>query len=294
MNNKLKQIVEDLQSSTDMLYAEGAFQYYIDNQINEQELIEILKVQNFTLPENFSSLPVRKKKTYLNHIQTRIYFENGEPKVYWYEVFNNRYFYYLAEVSRKNKSITRKFIDYIVDIGNEINLTFLGMQYIKVANCNLGRFETIINYCKEKEISNVYDLLISVFSERVFTIERRQLQNLIIDQIKKESLFNIDLDDVFYRFALNVECALELLTRKEANTIKVKFQILNKEHLRDIDYYSDEMHQKRIINTFKKKMTNNKVLGMLSGHIIDNQEEFDKFQPNGYSAVYYYLLEEGL
>ena len=47
MNNKIKQIIENLQISNDMLYAEGAFQYYIDNQIDEDELYEVLKYNDF-------------------------------------------------------------------------------------------------------------------------------------------------------------------------------------------------------------------------------------------------------
>ena len=294
MNNKIKQIIENLQISNDMLYAEGAFQYYIDNQIDDDELYEVLKYNDFILPDDFFDLTIREKKSYLNHIQTRIYFENNEPKIYCYEVFNKNYFYYLADVSRKNKSLTEKLVSYVSDIGSEVNLMFLGMQYIRILYSRLGRFETIVNYCKSKEINNVYDLLVNLFSEKVTTKEIKQLQNLVVEQLKKDKFLELDLDNVFYRFALYIECALNLLTKKEANTIKVKFQVLNKENLRDIDFYSDSLHQKRIINTFKKKMTSNKILNMIFGYVIENQEIFDSFQPNGYSSIYYYLLEEGL
>ncbi len=292
MESKIKNIIDLLQASNNMLFAENAFKFYIDNQINEKELKEILSYNNFSLPDYFYDMPIRKKKTFLNHIQTRIYFDNNKPKIYSYEVFNKNYFYYLVECAKKNKSITEKLIDYVNEIGIEVNLMFLGMEHIKIQYSKLARYETIMNYCKDKKINNIYDLLVSLFSYVVAPDDIKQLQNLLIAQIKKENMLNFDLDDKFVRFALYIECILNLLSKKEANTLKIKFNILNKEYLRENDYYDDELHQKRIINTFKKKIKDNKILNLAYGLVLNNQEEFSSFGPNGYSSIYYYFLEE--
>jgi len=294
MTKKLLEIIESIKLDTSRLYCENAFKCFIDNQITVDELDEILKADNYILPDSFFELSIKDQKNYMNHIQTRIYFENGEEKFYWYQVFNKPYFYDLAEHARKTKWITNKLIEYVNDFGNDsINLLFLGFQYIKLNVSPLWNYQTIRDYAESKNINDIYELLISLFID-LGTKEVVQLRNLVFEKIKKENMFNADLNDKFFYFALLMECAIALLPRKEANTIKVKFQILSAKELRDIDYYSDPDRQNRILNTFKKKMTSNKVLNMISGYIIDNQEFFDTMKPNGYASVYYYLMEEGL
>lgn len=292
MDSKIKGIIDLLQLSNNMLFAENAFQFYIDNQINEKELKEILNYNNFSLPAYFYHMPIRKKKTFLNHVQTRVYFENNVPKIYSYEVFNKNYFYYLVDCAKKNKSITEKLIRYVNEIGFEVNLMFLGMEHIKIQYSKLARYETLMNYCKDNKINNIYDLLVSLFSYVIVPNDIKELQNLVIAQMKKENMFNFDLDEKYNRFALYIECIINLLPKKEANTLKIKFKILEKKYLRDNDYYDDELHQKRIINTFKKKIKDNKILNLAYGLVLNNQEEFSNFYPNGYSSFYYYFLEE--
>lgn len=294
MNKKLKAILDVIRADNSMLFTEASFQYFIDNQITEDELVEILKEDNYQLPDSFKSLTKREKKSYLNHIQTRIYFENGKEKYYWYEVFNKPYFYDLAEHARKNKTLTKKMVAYLKEVGNDnVPLMFLGMQYVKLKNTTLNIFQTISDYAENKKINNVYDLVISLFSEKNSNEEILQLKNLLKERLVKDNFFGFDLNIPFVEFSLYMECALCMLTRKEANTIKVKFHVLHPSQLRDIDYYPDEKDQTRIVNTFKKKMTNNRLLTQLSGFIITKQNEFDKFSSNGYSAIYYYLMEEG-
>ena len=295
MNNKLKEILDAIRSNNNTLFAESAFQYYIDNQITDNELIELLKEDGYKLPDDFISFSKRKKRTYLNHIQTRIYFENGEERYYWYEVFNKPYFYDLAKHARKNKELTNKMISYLKEVGNDsVPLMFLGMQYVKLKNTTLSRYQTLNDYAEGNGINDVYEMLVTLYTESEIKKGIVQLKNLLKEQLIKKTLFEFDLNLPFVEFSLYIECALHLLPRKEANTLKVKFHILQPEQLRDIDYYSDIEHQTRIINTFKKKMTNNRVMSKISGFVISNQDTFDNFSPNGYSAIYYYLMEEGL
>ncbi len=303
MTGKIKDIIESIKAQKDLLYAVGAFRYFIDNQITEDELIEILAADGHVLPNSFKDLTIREKKTYYNSVQTRVYFEDGEAKNYSYLVFNKPYFYDLAEQARKTKIYTNELTEYIRILGeHNVNLVFLGMQYIKIVNTILNRYTTINDYIKKKhedniEINDLYSLLISVFSEQR-SAEIKQLRKLLTDQIGKETFLGFDInpdneDKLFCLFALYIECYLSLLPRKEANTIKMKFKVLTAEHLREIDYYKDIDRQNRILNTFKKKVKSDRLFTQISGLVISNQTIFDQFNPNGYTAIYYYLMEEG-
>ena len=304
MTGKIKEIVESIKAQDNVLYAVAAFRLFIDNQITEDELIEVLAADGHVLPDNFKDLPIREKKNYYNTVQTRIYFENNEPKTYSYVVFNKPYFYELAEQARKTKIYTNQLVEYMRVLGeHNVNLLFLGMQYIKIANTHLTRFKSITDYIDSKQkdhvvINDLYSLLISVFSEQQ-TPENKALRNLLTEKIGKETFLGFDIDPkhkdkLFCLFALYIECYLSLLPRKEANTIKIKFKVLSPDHLRDIDYYQDIDRQNRILNTFKKKAKSDRLFTQISGLVISNQEIFDQFNPNGYTAIYYYLMEEGV
>ena len=87
-NKKMKEIIEHLKHDNSTLFAEGAFQYFMDNQITEEELIEILETENYKLPESFFSLSRGEKKLFFNHTKLVIGFDISEPTYDYFEIFN--------------------------------------------------------------------------------------------------------------------------------------------------------------------------------------------------------------
>ena len=294
-NKKMKEIIEHLKHDNSTLFAEGAFQYFMDNQITEEELIEILETENYKLPESFFSLSRGEKKLFFNHTKLVVGFDISEPTYDYFEIFNKNYFYDLAMHAKTNKELTRKLIDYIFAVSNGeegINTIFLGMQYVKLDKTNLFRYDSLKNYAEQNDINDLYNLLISLFSEKTLTREIKEMRELLITKINKDEFFECNLNEPLYRFSLLVECILNTLTDKEANTLKVVFGILSENHLRDIDYYQDRVHQNRLVNTFKKSTKDSYLLNRIDIFVSDNEETYNHFQPNGYKALYQYLLGE--
>ena len=294
-NKKTKEIIEHLKHDNSTLFAEGAFQYFMDNQITEEELTEILETENYKLPESFFSLSRGEKKLFFNHTKLVVGFDISEPTYDYFEIFNKNYFYDLAMHAKTNKELTRKLIDYIFAVSNGeegINTIFLGMQYVKLDKTNLFRYDSLKNYAETNDINDLYSLLISLFSEKTLTREIKEMRELLITKINKDEFFECNLNEPLYRFSLLVECILNTLTDKEANTLKVVFGILSENHLRDIDYYQDRVHQNRLVNTFKKSTKDSYLLNRIDIFVSDNEETYNHFQPNGYKALYQYLLGE--
>ena len=294
-NKKMKEIIEHLKHDNSTLFAEGAFQYFMDNQITEEELIKILETENYSLPESFFSLSRGEKKLFFNHTKLVVGFDISEPTYDYFEIFNKNYFYDLAMHAKTNKELTRKLIDYIFAVSNGeegINTIFLGMQYVKLDKTNLFRYDSLKNYAERNDINDLYSLLISLFSEKTLTREIKEMRELLITKINKDEFFECNLNEPLYRFSLLIECILNTLTDKEANTLKVVFGILSENHLRDIDYYQDRVHQNRLVNTFKKSTKDSYLLNRIDIFVSDNEETYNHFQPNGYKALYQYLLGE--
>ena len=294
-NKKMKEIIEHLKHDNSTLFAEGAFQYFMDNQITEEELIEILETENYKLPESFFSLSRGEKKLFFNHTKLVVGFDISEPTYDYFEIFNKNYFYDLAMHAKTNKELTRKLIDYIFAVSNGeegINTIFLGMQYVKLDKTNLFRYDSLKNYAETNNINDLYSLLISLFSEKTLTREIKEMKELLITKINKDEFFECNLNEPLYRFSLLIECILNTLIDKEANTLKVVFGILSENHLRDIDYYQDRVHQNRLVNTFKRSTKDSYLLNRIDIFVSDNEETYNHFQPNGYKALYQYLLGE--
>ena len=294
-NKKMKEIIEHLKHDNSTLFAEGAFQYFMDNQITEEELIKILETENYSLPESFFSLSRGEKKLFFNHTKLVVGFDISEPTYDYFEIFNKNYFYDLAVHAKTNKELTRKLIDYVFAVSNGeegINTIFLGMQYVKLDKTNLFRYDSLKNYAERNDINDLYSLLISLFSEKTLTREIKEMKELLITKINKDEFFECNLNEPLYRFSLLVECILNTLTDKEANTLKVIFGILSENHLRDIDYYQDRVHQNRLVNTFKRSTKDSYLLNRIDIFVSDNEETYNHFQPNGYKALYQYLLGE--
>ena len=118
---ELLEMIEALDTKNEMNYIEGAFRFFIDNQVSDKELDFILKKNGEVLPDDFFDLPLREKKTYYAHTRTSIKVERDSYKCAKYEVFNKQYFYRLAEAAKKNKTLTADIIKYAAEVGFDLN-----------------------------------------------------------------------------------------------------------------------------------------------------------------------------
>ena len=291
---ELLEMIEALDTKNEMNYIEGAFRFFVDNQVSDKELDFILKEKGEVLPDEFFDLSIREKKTYYTHTKTSVRVKDNTYAFARYEVFNKQYFYRLAEAAKKNQEITRMLIDYVSEVGYDWNLLFMCAQHIKLSKIKPMYFSAAINKYRSDnpKVYTVYDLVMAAFSEWEKKEGIKQLRKDVFALLNKSTFLNVNVDHPFFQFILLMECVLNELPRKEANTLKVKFLILTPEELRDIDYYSDDAHQKRIINTCKSKLQESKLLQQVRKLIKNNKQLYDDIGPNGYSALYNFLLAE--
>lgn len=113
------------------------------------ELTEILKEEGIVLPEKFYKLSKPEQKKYRRHVTVSIYCDNDYEESEAHVSFNGPYFYDLVEHARKTVVYTDKLVRYVYVLV-ETNLLFLGMQYIKVHNCYLRRFDKLMAYADKK------------------------------------------------------------------------------------------------------------------------------------------------
>ena len=290
----IQQIIQALKTKNEIAYIEGAFRHYIDNKISERELDFILKNNDEKLPDSFFDLSVREKKTYYTHTRTSIKVENDSYRCANYEVFNKQYFYRLAEAAKKNKTLTADIIKYAAEVGFDLNLMFIFMQNIKLDNIKATLIPAKLRAYRESKdetISSVFDLAMSIMSEPDGVLKAKGYKNELFSFLNNSKFLDITIGK-FFEFALIVECVLNDLPRKDANTLKIKFLVLKPEHLRDFDYYGDEPRQQRVINTCRNKLKKSKALSRARNFVSDSKNWFDNLFPNGYSAIYNFLLEE--
>lgn len=292
MTKKLQTIVNQLKANQNELYADGAFQYFIDNQIDVDELTEILKEEGIVLPEEFYKLSKPEQKRYRRHVDVTVYYDNDHEEQTARVAFNNPYFYDLAEHARKTVVYTDKLTRYVFDLV-DINLIFLGMQYIKIHNCYIRRFDKLMAYADKRGINDLYELTIDLIGKPHSLPEEKQLQSLLLKYLDSDKLVGIDLlNDPNDRFFFLMEYLLSALPRKEANTLKVKFLILSKEQLRgELDYYDLDKPAKWILKDYMGKgVFSFNAIKLLKEHVKKYPELLDGMFPNGYMALYYAFL----
>lgn len=291
MTKKLQKIINILKTNQNELYTDGAFQYFIDNQINVDELAEILKEEGIALPEGFYKLSKPEQKRYRRHVTVSVYYDKDHEESEGHVSFNAPYFYDLAEHARKTVTYTDKLTRYVFDL-IDINLLFLGMQYIKVHNCYLRRFDKLMAYADKKGINDLYELTIDLVGKPHSLSEEKQLQNLLIKYLNSDKLVGIDLLKPVDKFFFLIEYLLSSLPRKEANTLKAKFLILGKDKLRgDLDYYDSDKPAKWILKDYMGKgMFSYNAIKLLKNHVKKYPELLDGLYPNGYMSLYYAFL----
>lgn len=295
MSTRAQQIMNELKTKSKIDYLEGAFRYYIDNEIGDKDLDEILTGNGIEMPNGFYDLPVRMKKKYFCHThRTFIIAEDGSTDWYYEnEVFNKNYFYLLADCARNSKKSTMELISHIEGIG-DLSTLFLGLRYVKIKHMDEDIIPDIVkDYCaKTPSITTMHDLLMTVYSEWDGKKDIDKVK-AAINKMLTES-FNIKTS-TFFELALHMELVLNLLQKKDANTLKIKFLILTPQELRDIDYYTDSARQKRIANNCKKELKEKetqKVVAKAKKFVEANRDWYENFSPNGYSALYNFLFEE--
>ena len=287
-------IIESLDAQNKIKYIEGAFRSYIDNKVSDGELDYILKENGEVLPDEFFDMPVRQKKKYFTHTATIVDVLDHGIGYRTDQIFNRNYFYRLAEVSKGNKELTDILVKYVAEIGYDWNLLFLCIQHIKLANVRpMFLTKRIEDYRKENgNIHTVYDLIISVLSEWELKKGNKELRQEVAKMFSNSKFLNVEFNHTFFNFILLMECLLGELPKKDANALKIKFLILQKDHLRGNDYYQTEDRQKRAINTAKSKLKDSKMLKTISKFIKDNKEWYDNVGPNGYFALYASVIAE--
>ena len=298
---ELLEIQEELDERKDIAYIEGAFEYYIGNKINDSELDKLLKRRNEILPAEFFDMSIREKKTYFTHTATTVEVLDDTFGYRTDQIFNHNYFYRLANASKKNKEITGKLVDYVAQIGYDWNLLFLCMQYIKLVNVNPSYLTADVKkYRKDKgNIHTVYDLVMSAYAEPDKKVGIGKIRSDILKLLNRQSFLNVDVYNTYFQFILCMESLLSVLPRKEANTLKIKYLILMPEHLRNNDYFADDAHQRRVLKNCKDKLSRKDEKGKsaielnrVKKFIKDNKQWYDKMWPNGYFALYQFLIAE--
>lgn len=291
MTNKLLNIINILRINQYEMYADGAFQYFIDNQIDVNELAEILKEEGIILPEEFYKLSKFDQKKYRRHVAVSIHYDKNDLVSEARVIFNKPYFYDLIEHARKTIIYTDKLVRYVYNLV-DINLIFLGMQYIKLKNTKLRLNEKLIAYADKKGINDLYELTIDLIGSPTYFKEQLEFRNYLIKYLQSDKSVGLDLNEPITKFFFLIENLLHVLPRKEVNTLKVKFLVLGKEHLRgNLDYFVTNKTAKCILKDYKNKgLFGTRALKTLNDHVKANPFLLEGMHPNGYMALYYAFI----
>ena len=281
------------------LYIDQVFDLFIDNQIDAKDLKYLLSKEKIKLPEEFYNLSKIEQKKYLGIKQYIVDIQSEERP--YYVIFNNFYFYYLVTKSRQSKYMTQRLIDY-VNNQQDMVVFILAMRNIYLDNVdyfNNSKYSKIIikNNCH-----TIFDLFLAIENNnnKKFEETRTHFYNYFKNQSKGKINLEIDFDRPFNKFCVLMELILsELFPIKELNTLKLKFLIYKKGHLKGNDYKEIKVNGlemiKRRFNNIKKKGENIdslKVLLKKMEELVKNKrEEINSFSSNGYSAIYYALLQ---
>ena len=293
MTKKVQNIINILKANQNELYADGAFQYFIDNKIDVDELRTILSEAGITLPKEFYELPLAEQKRYRRHVSVLVNYSSDNEELAAYQTFNSHYFYDLVEHARKTIHYTDELIKYVYDL-EDINLLFLGMQNIKIKNTRLRIYDSLMEYADSKGINDLYELTIDLMTGVHIKKEEVEYRNLLVKLLNTDKLVGIDLNDVTTRFFFLVENLLHDLPRKEANTLKIKFLILSKEHLRaGLDYNDIDKPAKWILKDYKSRgFFNRTSIRHLNEHVKKYPDLLEGINPNGYMAFYYAFIAD--
>ena len=295
----LDNIHSSLIQNKDKLYIDQVIDLFIDNQIDAKDLKYLLSKEKIKLPEEFYNFLKVEQKKYLGIKQYIVDIQSEEHP--YYVMFNNFYFYDLVTKSRQSKYMTQRLIDY-VNNQQDMVVFILTMRNIYLDNVdyfNNSKYSKIIikNNCH-----TIFDLFLAIENNNYKNFEetRTHFYNYFKNQNKGKINLEIDFDRPFNKFCVLMELILsELFPIKELNTLKLKFLIYRKEHLKGNDYKEIKVNGlemiKRRFNNIKKKGENidslKVLLKKMEELVKNNREEINNFSSNGYSAIYYALLQ---
>lgn len=281
-------------------YIEGAFQLFIDNKINDEELDEILRRENYVLPESFFELDRFEQKKYRQYRKYTYEFVDGEFKEDDYTVFNRAFFDDLVKETKNDKSkySTEVLIDYLLSIG-ELNYFFFGCEFIDLKKTSLINLPGMNAYLRTKPtIKTLYDLFVNILPYK----SNNTLRQEVINHLRTNTLFGINVFDETFFFFLLMECFLYDRTRKERNTLRAKYLIIDKKYLHEDEFILDSDKAKRIyIKDYIGKecsllfknypsIFNPKFKGVNNTTLT--KEVIKSFGPNGYAALYEMIRRE--
>lgn len=296
---KLNQIYESLKLHSKEYAIDEIFQLFIDNQLVVSELEILLGKFNYYLPDDFHKMDKSEQKKYHQHKKHLIHLVDGKETIETYSVFNKAYFYELVEASSKNKSITKSLMQYAGQICS-MPIHIITMQHVKVKNLDFFMqkkdFVDIIDNqtFMTKKIRTLYDLYFYVLLSSNMAIpkpKKMKLMGQLNDFFKNKSGFDLDLEIPFNNFIMFIEMLLSSLPRKNANTIKMKFLCYKPTYLNDNEYNMSLENPRTLINKHYQAMVQNKVKEVVN-YYNKHQDILNSFPYNGYTSIYYSLLEE--
>lgn len=296
---KLNQIYENLKLHSKQYAVDEIFQMFIDNQLTVIELEALLNKFNYLLPEEFFSLEKADQKKFHQHKKHEIHLINDKETIVTYSIFNKRYFYELVDASSKNKSVTKSLMAYSGELDN-LPIHIITMQNVKLKNIDFFMqrkvFVDIIDNKTflGKKIRTLYDLyfyVLSIPDKPAFSKNKMALLNQLKDFFKNKSGMNLDLDLPFVRFVSFIEMILSSLPRKIANTIKMRFLCYKPDYINDDEYNVSLENGRTLINKHYQSMIKTKIKEVVN-YYNKHPEVLNSFNYNGYTAIYYSLLEE--
>ena len=263
------------------------FQYYIDNQINDDELKYIFEKLGNPLPESFDDLYDDEKKRYYSHTYHTYKFTDKGPIPVEYEVFNKPYFDNLCKISERSKSNTLKLIDYVRKINN-YPIIFLSMKYIKLKNLSYAYTHGWLDYAGDN-IKTLYDFYMMVAYDK--NIKTKKIYSSLKDFFKDIKYFNLDVDDSFFNFCFNIEALLSKMNKKVANTIRIKFLVYRPDYIDDNEYNKTIENTRTLINKHRSSIDDD-MLKEIANYYKGKEDIILNLPPNGYRAIYYSIIGE--
>ena len=142
MTKKLQNIISILKANQNEMYADGAFQYFIDNQIDVNELTEILKEEGIVLPVSIASQLKVNPGDYINVGENTIKVTSTS-----YQYFHPIAYLYKGELDR----ITSTYVTSIlVNVTDEVE--FLDKLSAENVQCL-----TVFSKSLRKDLTGIFD-----------------------------------------------------------------------------------------------------------------------------------------
>lgn len=285
---------------------EQIFNLFIENHINDSELVEILTHFKYKLPKDFVNWDTSEKKMY--YLSKQLFKDVSKNELLYRRRFCHAYYYDLVEGARKSYIITKQLMNYVAEINNNFPIVILTMQNIKIDNIWKYKEPLVEKYIKDVKNANpgykietMYDLYMMVSYYFPTYDSKSQVKEKLLKVINND--FEIDLNDPFIEFFFDIEMLLAWLYiktsyvtdkeineyRKIANTIKNQFTLLDSSYLKDTDYLVGKHNARYYLKKVDKHklISSNKAYFKAYKKILNKYSNIDysKYKYNGYFAL---------